>query len=135
MTKANSATSPLAVGSHDVFGNKSNWRRLADQLVLIGVGFGRDQGKHCGAVGRRNTHPALPGLKAHIEGETESKLIHIESQAPILITDENVDRVNAEIAILAILILTITRQRGLICQTERWGAGHGGYYKTTKDSD
>ena len=97
MTKANSALSPLAVGRHDIFGHKRDRRGLADQLVLVRVGFRRDQGEHGGAVRRRNADPALSGLKTHIKGQVESELIQVESQASVLIADENVNRVHAEV--------------------------------------
>ncbi len=141
MTEANSATSPLAVGGHDIFGNKSDRRRVANQLVLSGVGFRGDQGQHGRAVGRCDADPALSGLKTHIEGQTESKLIQVEPQASVLITNEDVDGVDAEVGVVAIMVpgivvlgimaLTIMGQRRLIRPTERWGAWHGEYYKTT----
>ena len=102
MTKANSALSPLTVGRHDIFRHKGDRRGLADQLVLIRVGFRRDQRKHGGAVRRRNSYPALSGLKAHIKGQVEAELIHVEPQASVLIADENIDRVHAEVGIVAI---------------------------------
>ena len=102
MTKADSALSPLGVSCHDIFGNKRNLRRLADELVLVRVGIRRDQGKHRRAVRRRNPDPALSRLKAHIKGQAESQLIHVESQAPVLIANENVDRVNPKMGVLAI---------------------------------
>ena len=135
MTKANSASSPLAVRGHDIVGNKGNGRRLANSLVLIGLGIRCDQGKHGRTVGRRNPYPAFPGLEAHIKGQTESKLIHVESQASVLIANENVGSVNAEVGVLALLVIAIMGRSGLIRQTERRGTGHGGYYKTTKNSD
>ncbi len=102
MTKANSALSPLAVGSHDIFRHKRDRRGLADQFVLIRVGFGRDQGEHGGAMRRRNTYPALSGLKADIKGQVKSELIQVEPQASVLIADENVDRVHAEVGEVAV---------------------------------
>src|SRR5258708_26127941 len=102
MTKANSPLSPLAVGSHDIFGYKCDRSGLTDQFVLIRVGFRRDQGEHGAAVRRRNSYPALSGLKAHIKGKVESELIHVEPRASVLIADENVDRVNAEVGVVAI---------------------------------
>ena len=78
MTKANSASSPFAVGGNDIFCDKHNLRMLTDQLVFIGIGIRGDQGQHGRAVRRRNPDPALPGLKADIKGQTKSKLIQIE---------------------------------------------------------
>ena len=75
MTKANSSLSPLGVSGHDIFRHKGDRRGLADQFVLFRVGFRRDQGKHRGAMRRRNTYPALSRLKAHIKGKVKSELI------------------------------------------------------------
>jgi hypothetical protein len=97
---------------------------LANLFVLVGVGFRSDKGKHGRAVGRRNAYAALPGLKADVKGKAESKLIHVESQASILVANENVDRVNTKVGVVAnlavaITILATTGERGLIRQTER----------------
>jgi hypothetical protein len=75
-------------------------------------------------VGRRNAYPALPGLKADVKGQAESKLVDVESQASILVANEDVDRVNTEVWVfasltVAIMILATTGERGLIRQTER----------------
>ena len=129
MAKAHTATTPLAIGSHDIFGDKSNRSALTNQLVVIRVGLRCNQGDHCGAVWRRDSNPTLPGLKANIKGQIESKLIEIEPQASILIANEDIDRIDAEVATIAIVVLATLRQSRLIRQTERWGAGHGGYYK------
>ena len=79
----------------DIFGNKNYLRGPADELVLRGAGLGRDQREHRGAVGRGDGYPAA-GLKLGVEGQIESKLIQIESQASLLIANEDVDRVNAD---------------------------------------
>ena len=74
---------------------------------------------------RRNAYPALSGLKTHIKGQTESELIHVESQALILIVNKNVDSMNAEVGGLA-----TRRRKGLVDRSEGRGTGHGGYYKS-----
>ena len=43
-----------------------------------------------------------PGLQAGIEGETEPKLIEIETQTALLIANENVHCVNPEVGVLAV---------------------------------
>src|SRR5882672_6155308 len=113
MTKANSASSPFAVGGNDIFCYEDNLRMLPDELVVIGVGIGGDQGQHGCAVRRRNADPALPGLKADIKGQTKSKLLKIELQASILITDIHIDSMHAKIRVLPFLARV-----GLIHDTE-----------------
>src|ERR1700732_290020 len=102
MTKANAPLSPLAVRSHDIFSHKRDRRGLTDQFVLIRVGFRCDQGEHGGAVRWSDSYQALSGLKTHIKGQIEPELIHVEPQTSVLIADENVDRVNAEVGVVAI---------------------------------
>src|SRR5258708_35485156 len=94
MTKANSPLSPLAVGSHDIFGYKCDRSGLTDQFVLIRVRFRRDQGEHGGAVPGRNSSPAQSGLKAHIKSPVESELIHVEPQASAPMPNQNADPLN-----------------------------------------
>ncbi len=78
---------------------------------------------------RCNTYPALPGLKTHIKGQTESKLVNVETQALILIANENIDGMNAEVRSLA-----VHGRGGLVHRTEGRRTGHGGYYKSAKSS-
>ena len=118
MPKADSAPAPLAISCHDIFGDKSNLRRLTDQFVLVRLGIRRNQGDDRGAVGRRDSNPTLSRLQAHIKGQTESKLIEIEPQTSILIANENVDRVDAEVGVVAI--------------PRREHVTMAGYYKTRK---
>ena len=113
MTKANPAFSPLAVGGDHVFRHKSHRSRLANELVLVRVGLRRDQGKHSRPIGRSNAHPSLSGLQADVIGQIESQLIYVKLQAAVLIANEDIDGINAEVGILAIL-----RKRG-------WMSGSG----------
>jgi len=80
-------------------------------------------------VRRCDAYPALPGLKTHIKGQTESKLIHIESQALILVANENIDGMNAEVGGVA-----FHGRGGLVHRTEERRTGHSGYYKSAKCS-
>ena len=95
---------------------KADGRGSADQFVVVGIRLRRHQGKYRCAVRRRNSDPALSRLKAHVEGQIETKLIYIESQTAILIANEHVDRVNPEIGVFATLAvaITISRPRGSV---------------------
>src|SRR5882724_6749345 len=129
MTKANPATPPLGISRNDIFCHKSDRRGLANELVLIRIGLGRNQGENSRAVGRRDAYPPLSGLKAHIEGEVETELINVEPQTPFLIANENTHPINAEVGGVA-----FQRDRNLIPEVDGWGTRHGGYYKATKCS-
>jgi len=76
--------------------------RPADECALFGVGFGCDQRKHRTAVGRRNRYPALTGSKADVTHQAEPKLVQVKSQALILITNEDVNSVDAEMGFLQV---------------------------------
>jgi len=97
MAKADSAFAPLGVGGDDIFGNKGDARWAADQLVLVRVRVRGDESQNRCAVWRRDPYPALSLLRAQIEGETESELIDVETQALILIAHEDIDGMNAEV--------------------------------------
>jgi hypothetical protein len=74
-------------------------------------------------------------LEPDVEGQTESKLVDVKSQASFLIANEDVDGINAKVTILVIRFLAIMWGRELIRLTERREAGHGEYYKTRKHFD
>jgi hypothetical protein len=77
--KLNSALAPLSVPGSDIFGNKNDLRGPADERVFLGVGFGRNQGKHRRAVRRSDSDPPVAGLKLGIKSQIEAKLIHVKS--------------------------------------------------------
>ena len=64
----------MKLGS-EVFGDKNNLRRPADELVLLRVRLGADKSKDGTAVWRGDGYLAVPGLKLGIKGQVESKLI------------------------------------------------------------
>jgi hypothetical protein len=57
-------------------------------------------------------------LEADVEGKAESELLYVELETFILIADENVDRVDAEIGRIGV----------------NGEFGHAGYYKATKST-
>ena len=93
---------PLVILGKNIVGNKSNLRSAADKLVLSGRRVRFDKREYRGPVGRSHRDPALTGLKMGIIDQTESELLDVEFQASILISNENLDRVKAEIGIFAI---------------------------------
>jgi hypothetical protein len=50
-----------------------------------------------GAVGRRDLYPAVSGRKGVIHDQTEPKLVQIEPQASLLISNKNDDGVEMEV--------------------------------------
>src|SRR3981081_1730256 len=91
MTKANSSPAPLTKLGSYIFRNENNLRSPADEFVLVRIGIGRNQRKHRRPIGRCNRYPPLTGRKPGVEGDLEPKLVQVETQASILISNENVN--------------------------------------------
>jgi hypothetical protein len=115
VAKADSAFLPLAELAEDVFGDEDDLGRPADELVLRGVGPGRDEGENGGAVGRGDRDPALARLDAGVEGQLEPELVEVEAQAAILVADEDPDGVDPEVR-LGGRGPGLRRRRGAIAQ-------------------
>jgi len=106
MTKANSSPAPLAKLRSYIFRNENNRRGPADEFVLVRIGIGRNQRKHRRPVGRCHRYPPLAGRKPGVESDLEPKLVQVETQASILISNENVNRVDPEVRFLFLGVQT-----------------------------
>src|SRR5260370_35684486 len=102
MAKVNSAFSPFTVLSSHIFGNKNNLRGPADEFKFFRLSIRSDQVKHRGAIRRRHTHPAPAGLKDDIRNHLKPKLVHVELQALFNVSNENVNRLSAQVKILPV---------------------------------
>ena len=100
--KPDAAFAPfLELGDH-ILGNENDPGGPADETVLARFGLRRDQREDGGAIGRRDCHPPVPGLQTGVKRNMETELIHVESQALVLIVDINVDGVHPEKGLLAV---------------------------------
>ena len=61
----------------------------------------RDQREDRRPIRRRDCYPALAGRKLGVKSHLESKLVQVESQASILVSNENVDRMDTEVRFLS----------------------------------
>lgn len=95
--KVDAAERPLLIFRYDIFGNEYDLRGTADQFVLESIGFGSDERKHCGAVGRSYGDQTFAGLEAHVVGQVEAQLIEVEAQAAVEIADEDLGGMDAEV--------------------------------------
>ena len=95
--KPNSAPAPFVKLGRNVFSDEDDLGMPANQHAFLGVGLGGDQRKHGAAVRRGNRYPALTGSEANVTDQIEPKLVDIKSQALILVTDVDVDCVNAKV--------------------------------------
>src|SRR6202022_507538 len=95
--KANAALGPFEELGGDVLGDEDDLRGAADELVLFGAGLGGDQREDRGAIRRRAGDPAITGLQAGIVGHMEAELVDEKAQAAVLVADENVDAVKAQL--------------------------------------
>ena len=102
MVKPDPTCPPLIELRSDIFGNKNNVFRAANQLVFFGLALGSDQCEDGAAIRRRNCQPTPARFVAFINDQIESKLVNVEPQTSVLIADEDVHTENAKIRILPI---------------------------------
>jgi hypothetical protein len=95
--KPHSAPAPFVKLGGNVLSDEDDLSVPANEHALLGVGLGSDQRKHGAPVRRRDRYPALTRSEANVADQTEPKLVHIESQALILVTDVDVDCVDAKV--------------------------------------
>ena len=101
VTKADAPRTPLPIRRRHVFGHEHDLRGAADKAVLSGIGFGLNQREYCAAVRRRDGDLAVAGLHVCVERDLESELVEEESEAALLISDVDVDRMEAQVTIVA----------------------------------
>jgi hypothetical protein len=102
MMKTNSALTPVVKLGSDVFGNKNNLSGPANEPVFFTVWLGSDKRKERGAVRGCNCYPAASAFKVVINDYAESKLVPVESQASILIANEDGSTENTEVGVLSV---------------------------------
>jgi hypothetical protein len=95
--EADAALRPFLEFCGDVFGDEDDLRGAADELVLLGIGLGSDEGENGGAVGRSDPDPTFAGLHAGVVGDVETELVDEKVEAAVLVADEDVDAVKAEV--------------------------------------
>ncbi len=83
MTEAHAALAPLAEFARDIFGDEYDLRCAANQFVFLRAGSGGYERKHRSSVGRGNGYPTLAGLNTGVEGEVESEVVQVESEASL----------------------------------------------------
>src|SRR5262249_41437059 len=91
------ARAPLVERRREIFGHEDDGDRAADLLVVLRSRARRDQRQHGTALGRRDRHPALARLDADVVGELEPQLIDEEADAALLVADEDLHRVQAQV--------------------------------------
>jgi hypothetical protein len=123
MLKANPVFSPLNVFGSNILGYKDDPRGPADEFSQVGFRFGCNQGQYRRAIGRSNSQPALPGLHADVEGQIESELIQVETQASLLVANKDIHRMHTEVRALF---------SALVCYSGGKRTGHGDDYKTLR---
>ena len=100
--KPDATPSPGAVLGGHILGDEYNAGRPPDQPVFPGFGLRSDQRKQGAAIRRSHGHPSLTGFQLCVEGQIEFELIQKESQALILISNINIDRMNPQVQALLI---------------------------------
>jgi hypothetical protein len=109
MTKVNPALTPGVKFGNDIFGNEYDQPVIsgpADELIFLRLGLGRDERKQRGAIWRGNQNEAAMLSKVVIDDQTESKLVHVEPEASILVANEDSDVMKTEVGGLSIQVET-----------------------------
>src|SRR6516162_6388472 len=78
------APRPLPVFGDDVVGDKDDLGAAADQVVLLGSGFGCDEGDDGFSVGRSDRQPTFARLQNGVGDEAKAELVEIEAQGLLL---------------------------------------------------
>jgi len=102
MVKMDAAAAPLVELRENILCQERRGRRPADELVLFRVRLGRNEREHPCAVGRSNGDPPVSGRQAGICGQPKPELVQVETQASILVADENGNRVQTQVEIPSI---------------------------------
>src|SRR5271168_616661 len=125
--EADTALAPFAVFGDDVFGDEGDLRGLADEIALFRAGLGGDECEVGGAIGRGDGDQAAAGLRAGVKDQLEAEEIEVEGEALLEVADENDDRLEAQVRVLAI------EANGGIAERFAERIVHGGDYKAEWD--
>ena len=100
--EADAALGPFLELCSDIFGDEHNLRGTPDKFVLLRVRLRSDQRKDGCAIRRRYTDPAIAGLHPRVEGDVEAELVNEKTETAILVADEDIDAVKAQVRGLAL---------------------------------
>jgi hypothetical protein len=98
--KLHAAAAPFLILADHIFGDKNHMGVPSDEFVFLRFGLRSDKGKHRTAIWRANCHPPLGRTNPNITHQSEAELIDVKAQALVLIADEDVNGVNAEMLTL-----------------------------------
>jgi len=96
MMEVNPALAPLVELGSYVLSHKNDVPASTDELVFVGVGPGSNKRKDRDAIWRGNRYPAITGFITNVNEQIEPKLVQVESQASILIADQDRNVVQAK---------------------------------------
>jgi len=94
--KPHAAFGPFLKFGEDVFGDEDDVRGTADELLFGSVRLGNDESENRGTIGRRDGDQAITGLELGVVGEMETELLDEEADAAVVVADENVDALDAQ---------------------------------------
>ena len=95
--KADAAFGPFLKFGQDVFCDQNDMGGTADEFGFGRIGLGNDQRENRGAVGRRDGDQAVAGLELGVVSKMEAELVDEEADAAVMVADENVDALDAEV--------------------------------------
>ncbi len=87
---------PLGILGGNVVGYKNYSRGLPDEAVFLGVCFWSNHCQGWASIGRGDGGPASAG-EFHVGNQGEAKLVYVELEATVLVTDKDGDVVQAQV--------------------------------------
>jgi len=98
--KADTPPGPFLKFAENVFGDEHDVCRAADEFVFGRFGLRDDKRENGGTVGRRDGDETFAGLEFGVVGEMEAELVHEEANAAVVVADEDVDALDAQVGVL-----------------------------------
>src|SRR6185295_14612266 len=99
MAKLHTPLGPLMKLGDDIVGDKRDLRGASYELGFSGATLWLDQRQNGRAVRRSHGNPAFTGLQTGVINQSEPKLVEIEFQASILISNVDLDRVKTKVGV------------------------------------
>src|SRR5271165_5447426 len=94
--KLDAPARPFPVAGDDIVGHEDDIGGAANEFELLGIRRRSDEREHGIAIRRSDCQPSFAGLEQSIRHEMKAELVEIESQALLLVADEDLHTVNAE---------------------------------------
>ena len=100
--KSHTVCTPFVEFGGHIFGDEVDIGVATNQSVRVTVGLGLGQREAGIAVGGRDLNPSASGRENLVDDQAETELVGVETQASLLIANENHDKMQADVGVLLI---------------------------------